>query len=505
MTTDRHNRIQKLLIANRGEIAVRIARSAREMGIRTVAVCSDADKHAKHCEACDEVVSIGGETPLESYLIIDRIFEAAAKAGADAIHPGYGFLSEKSAFSKRCEESGITFVGPKPASIEQMGGKIESRHLATSLDVPITPGYVLSKDGSDTIDVLKKEAERIGYPVLVKASAGGGGKGMRVVWQPELLEESVDSVRSEARNAFADETIYFEKYLLEPRHIEFQILADHHGNVWALHERECSVQRRHQKIIEEAPSVLLDNDLRKRMADAAVKIAKSVNYVNAGTMEFLVDVNRNFYFLEMNTRLQVEHPITEMITGLDLVKLQLQIAQGESLTDILPNGIPEIRGHAIEARLYAEDPAAGFLPSIGRIEQYVEPIGPGVRIDSGIRAGNEVSVHYDPMLAKLIVYDTDRKAAIKRLKTALADFVLLGPRTNLDYLYQITTSDIFASGRYDTSLCEKLPAERPGLDLLNESLFHVAASFFGGSVRNSSPVGQGVDQRAVWQGGFRCP
>jgi acetyl-CoA carboxylase biotin carboxylase subunit len=495
--------IRKLLIANRGEIAIRIARSAREMGIRTVAVCSETDRNAMHTEHCDEVVCIGGETALESYLIADRILEAAKKTGADAIHPGYGFLSEKAHFSKRCKDEGIVFVGPDPESIEQMGGKIESRELATSLGVPVTPGYVLPPELDDPVRLLEAEAERIGYPVLIKASAGGGGKGMRVVHNASSLEEAFDSVRNEARKAFADETVYLEKYLLQPRHIEFQILADRHGNVVALHERECSVQRRHQKIIEEAPSVLLDDDLRNRMAEAAVRIAKAVNYVNAGTMEFLVDANRNFYFLEMNTRLQVEHPITEMITGLDLVKLQLQIADGRSLTELLPDGGPAIRGHAIEARLYAEDPAAGFLPSIGRIDQYLEPVGPGIRVDSGVREGDEVSVHYDPMLAKLIVYDTNRNNCIERLKRALSDYCLLGPRTNLDYLYRIAESDGFVSGNYDTSLCDRINPTSESVDLLSQSLFHLGAALLGGARTTSRTIG--VDQRSVWSGGFRCP
>lgn len=495
--------MRKLLIANRGEIAIRIARSAREMGIKTVAVCSETDRKALHTEHCDEVVCIGGENALESYLNADHIFEAAKKTGADAIHPGYGFLSEKAYFSRRCRDEGILFVGPDPESIELMGGKIESRELVTSLGVPVTPGSVLPAEVDDALGLLEAEAERIGYPVLIKASAGGGGKGMRVAHNPSSLEEAFDSVRNEARKAFADETVYLEKYLLHPRHIEFQILADRHGNVVALHERECSVQRRHQKIIEEAPSVLLDNDLRDRMARAAVRIAKAVNYVNAGTMEFLVDANRNFYFLEMNTRLQVEHPITEMITGLDLVKLQLQIADGRSLTELLPDGVPAIRGHAIEARLYAEDPAAGFLPSTGRIDQYVEPVGPGVRVDSGIREGDEVSLHYDPMLAKLIVYDANRDHCIERLKRALLDYCVLGLRTNLDYLYRIAESDDFVSGNYDTSLCERINPVSESVDLLSQSLFHLGATLLGGARTTSRMIS--IDQRSVWSGGFRCP
>lgn len=491
--------IRKLLIANRGEIAIRIARSAKELGIRTVAVCSNTDRRALHTEQCDEVVCIGGETPLESYLMADRIIEAAIKTGADAIHPGYGFLSEKAHLARQCRERGILFVGPDPDSIEKMGGKIESRELAASLDIPVTPGFVFPS-GNDAIRMLEREASRIGYPILIKASAGGGGKGMRLVTDPSQLEEAFDSVRNEARKAFADETVYLEKYLQNPRHIEFQILADHYGNVVALHERECSVQRRHQKIIEEAPSVLLDEDLRVRMADAAKKIARAVNYVNAGTIEFLVDASRNFYFLEMNTRLQVEHPITEMITGLDLVKLQLEIADGRSLTELLPEGVPAIRGHAIEARIYAEDPSAGFLPSTGRIDWYVEPAGPGIRVDSGVREGDEVSVHYDPMLAKLIVYDRSRKHCIDRLRRALSEYCLLGPCTNLDYLYRICESEEFVSGNYDTTLCERISSS-PSIDLLSQSLFHLG-SILAGKATATLPA---IDQRSIWTGGFRCP
>ncbi len=495
--------ISKLLIANRGEIAIRIARSAREMGIQTVAVCSETDRHAMHTQHCDEVVCIGGETALESYLLPERIIEAARKTKADAIHPGYGFLSEKAEFARLCKQENILFIGPDAGAIERMGGKIESRELATSLGVPVTPGYVIPAGVSDPLQMLEAEAERIGYPVLIKASAGGGGKGMRVVHDAASLEEAFDSVRSEARKAFADETVYLEKYLLQPRHIEIQILADRHKNVVALHERECSVQRRHQKIIEEAPSVLLDEGLRKRMGEAAVQIAKAVSYENAGTIEFLVDADQNFYFLEMNTRLQVEHPVTEMITGLDLVKLQLQVADGRSLTELLPDGVPAIRGHAIEARIYAEDPASGFLPSTGRIDQYSEPAGPGIRVDSGVQEGDEVSVHYDPMLAKLIVYDTDRQGCLRRLKRALSDYCVLGPRTNLGYLYQIVDDERFQSGRYDTSLCQYVETGSAAVDSVTLSLFHLGAALLGN--RKASAGSSGIDQRQIWNGGYRCP
>ena len=498
-------KIKKLLIANRGEIAIRIARSAKELGIMTVAVCSDTDQNALHTKYCDQVICIGGETPLESYLIIGKILQAAKDCGADAIHPGYGFLSEKSEFSKRTTDAGLIFVGPNPESIEKMGGKIESRSLAQSLGVPVTPGFVIPSDVKDSIGTLKEEANRIGYPVLIKASAGGGGKGMRVVDSPADLQEAYESVQREARTAFADETVYLEKYLLQPRHIEFQILADQSGNTIALHERECSVQRRHQKIVEEAPSVLLDQKLRSVMADAAVKIAKSVNYVNAGTMEFLVDAHHNFYFLEMNTRLQVEHPVTELITGLDLVKLQLKIAQGESLTDLLPNGVPDPRGHAIEARLYAEDPSNNFLPSTGRILEYMEPQGPGIRVDSGVTLGDEVSVHYDPMLAKLIVYEQNRQLAIERMKQALAGYTLLGLRTNLEYLHSVCCNSDFAAGQYDTSLCSKIDATPIPSSLIDRSLIALGSSLLGAAQEDNGAPNKATLFELWKNGGFRNP
>jgi len=432
----------KLLIANRGEIAVRIIHTCRAMGIKTVGVYSDADAHALHVRLADEAIHIGAAPSAESYLQGARIIAAALETGCAAVHPGYGFLSENAAFAQAVRAAGLVYIAPPADAIRQMGSKTEARHLMQSAGVPVVPGY--QGTGGD----LATEAERIGYPVLVKAAAGGGGKGMRVVETPADLPEALASARREAANAFGDDTVFLEKYLPIAHHIEFQILADAHGNTVHLFERECSIQRRHQKIVEETPSPLLDDALRAQMGAAAVAAATAVGYQNAGTVEFIVDENRHFYFLEMNTRLQVEHPITEAVTGLDLVELQIRIAAGEKL----PFSQADLhqRGHAIECRIYAEDPANDFLPAIGAVLLAQLPNMPGVRVDTGVGSGDVVSIHYDPMIAKLVVYGASREAAIRRMQAALRAYVILGVTTNIPFLAAVMAHPAFWAGETPT-------------------------------------------------------
>ncbi len=435
---------KKILIANRGEIAVRVMRTAREMGIRTVAVFSDADRKALHVELADEAVHIGPAPAVESYLNFDRVLGAAKSSGAEAIHPGYGFMSENPKFSEAVKAAGLVFVGPPADAMRKLGNKIESRILAESIGVPVTPGATFSEPSSA---VVAREARRIGFPVLIKAAAGGGGKGMRVVNQESELDAAIEGAMREAGSAFGDSTVYLEKYLSRPRHIEFQIFCDKNGNAVYLGERECSVQRRHQKIIEESPSVALSPELRKRMGEAAVKVAQAAGYVNAGTVEMLLD-GENFYFLEVNARLQVEHPVTEMCTGEDLVRWQLLIAAGGKL----PKTQDQIRpfGHAIECRIYAEDPANGFLPSSGKILALEEPHIPNVRIDSGIREGSEISVYYDPIMSKVIVWAETREAAIDKMIAALDQYVLLGVAHPVPLLKDVLLHSAFQSGNLST-------------------------------------------------------
>jgi len=438
--------IQRLLIANRGEIAVRIARAAREAGIVPLGVYSDADAHAYHLEFMDDAARLGPAPATESYLNAEQLLEAARTLRADALHPGYGFLSERAPFARAVEDAGIIFVGPPADAIAAMGDKTEAKRRARAHDVPVVPGY----DGDDqSVKRLEKEARSIGTPVLIKASAGGGGRGMRVVTKLGAFAEALESAKREALAAFGDEKVLLEKYLVRPRHIEFQILADTHGNTIHLGERECSIQRRHQKIVEEAPSVALTPDLRARMGDAAIRAARSVGYVNAGTVEFLLDEQGAFYFLEMNARLQVEHPVTELVHGVDLVRLQFQIADGERLhlkqADVSP------RGWAVEARINAEDPANGYFPATGTISRWEAPTGPGLRLDSGVREGSEVSIFYDSMLAKLIAYGPDRVAAIERLAAGLAAFRVEGVRTNIPLLLKIAREPDFREGRTTTA------------------------------------------------------
>jgi 3-methylcrotonyl-CoA carboxylase alpha subunit len=438
-------RITRLLIANRGEIAVRIARGAREAGVVPLGIYSDADAHAAHVDAMDDAVRIGPGEAAQSYLDIERVIAAAKDLRADSVHPGYGFLSEREAFAQAVCDAGMIFVGPSPASIGMMGDKTEAKRRARAYDVPVVPGY----DGDDQdVETLRREAAAIGLPLLIKASAGGGGRGMRVVTDLGQFEELLESAQREALGAFGDAKVLLERYVTNPRHIEFQIIADEFGNTFHLGERECSIQRRHQKLIEEAPSVALDDDLRARMGDAAIRVARSVNYTNAGTVEFLLDEDGSFYFLEMNARLQVEHPVTELVHGVDLVRLQLAVAAGERLSEA---DVPAARGWAIEARINAENPDTGYLPATGTIVRYEAPQGPGIRVDSGIRAGSEVSTFYDSMLAKLIAFGPTRQSAIERLCSALESFRIDGVPTNIPLQLRIARNVTFRAGYTTTA------------------------------------------------------
>lgn len=437
--------IKKVLVANRGEIAVRIIRSCREMGLKSVAVYSDADRSSMHVRYADEAWRLGPAPSTESYLNIDKIIQVAKESKADAIHPGYGFLSENTEFANRIREAGLIFIGPSAEAITAMGDKMTAREMMKKAGVPIVPGTDQLPESEDEIKAL---ARKIGYPVMLKASAGGGGKGMRLVKTEKELLPSLLRARSEARNAFGNEAVYMEKYLLEPHHIEFQIMADNHGNVVHLFERECSVQRRHQKVIEETPSPFITEEIRAAMAEQAIAAAKSVNYSGAGTVEFLVDKDRNFYFLEMNTRLQVEHPITERVTGIDLVKAQIKVASGEVLA-FKQEDIAQ-RGHAIEARIYAEDPSNNFIPSPGLIRHITQPLGLGVRTDGYAYEGYEIPVYYDPLISKLIVWAPTRAEAIKRMKRALYEYKITGVKTNIPFVQRIMEAEAFVEGNYNT-------------------------------------------------------
>ncbi len=441
----------KILIANRGEIACRAIKTARRMGVRCVAVYSEADAGARHVRLADEAVCIGPAAARESYLVADRIVEAARATGAQAVHPGYGFLSENEAFAQACAASGIAFIGPPVAAIRAMGSKSEAKKLMAAAGVPLTPGY--HGDNQDA-DFLRVEADRIGYPVLIKASAGGGGKGMRAVWQGEEFADALASCKREAASSFGDDRVLIERYLQRPRHIEIQVFGDTHGNVVHLFERDCSVQRRHQKVLEEAPAPGMTAERRAAMGRAAVEAAKAVGYVGAGTVEFIVDRDGTFYFMEMNTRLQVEHPVTEMITGLDLVEWQLKVSAGGTLP--LTQEQLAIRGHALEARIYAEDPDKGFLPSTGRLVHLAPPEESlHVRVDTGVEQGDEITPHYDPMIAKLIVWDEDRPRALARMLGALARYRVAGVANNVDFLSRLVACPAFAQADLDTGLIER--------------------------------------------------
>ena len=436
---------KKILVANRGEIAVRIIKACQEMGIKTVAIYSKVDKDAPHVQLADETVNLGSPTPIESYLNIPKIIKIAQETGAEAIHPGYGFLAENPDFAQSCNDADVKFIGPSPKVISLMGDKIAAKKTMDKAGVPVIPGYHGPKQDNAS---LLKEGKKIGFPLLVKAAAGGGGKGMKIVYSKETLEESIESAKRESKSAFGDDTVFLEKYLDKPRHIEFQILADENGNVIHLFERECSVQRRHQKIIEETPSPVITPQLREKMGKAAVDTAKAVGYTNAGTVEFMVDGDLNFYFMEMNTRLQVEHPITEMTTGIDLAKWQLRIASGMNLT--LKQKDLFQRGHAVECRIYAEDPSNGFLPSIGTLEKVEAPTGPNVRDDSGIYTGMEVTSYYDPMLAKLVTYAENREESINKMLWALSRYVVMGVTTNIPFLKKVLEHEEFKKGNITT-------------------------------------------------------
>ena len=467
------NTFKKILIANRGEIAIRIMRACKELGIKTVAVYSDADKNALHVQHADEAIHIGNSSPADSYLNTDKLIKAALDSNADALHPGYGFLSENASFALKVASVKLTFIGPSADSIRLMGDKAESKIRMKQAGVPTVPGF----EGPETENDFKKTAKEVGYPVLVKAAAGGGGKGMRIVNNESELSEAIESARREALNAFGDERLLVEKYIPNAHHIEFQVFGDQHGNLLHLFERECSVQRRYQKIIEETPSPLLTPELRAQMGEAAVRAAQAVGYYNAGTVEFIVDPDtltlrqgsgQGFYFLEMNTRLQVEHPVTELTTGLDLVHWQIRVAAGERFP-YLQEELTQ-HGHALECRVYAEDPANGFLPSTGKLLQFIEPRGPGIRVDSGFTTGDEVTHFYDPLLAKLIVHAENREIAIQRMRAALKEFIVHGVITNIDFLQAVLSHSDFRNGEVTTRWVETdfnwTPPSEPSMESL---------------------------------------
>lgn len=449
ITTDKQHSMKKILIANRGEIAVRIMRSAREMGIQTVAVYSDADRGALHVQYADEALLIGPAQSAASYLNIQAIINACKESGADAVHPGYGFLSENPDFADALNAAGITLIGPGADAMRVMGNKLSAKKIALEMGIPLVPG---TSDPIENADEAIKAAEQIGFPILIKAAAGGGGKGMRVVKDSDSFTEQLGLAISEAKSAFGDGAVFLERYIEAPRHIEIQILADTKGNTVHLFERECSIQRRHQKVIEEAPSALLTPELRQKMGAHAVSLAQACHYAGAGTVEFIMDEASNFYFLEMNTRLQVEHPVTELITGLDLVKEQIRIAAGESLR-ITQDDI-HIKGHAIELRIYAEDPENNFLPDTGRLSAYILPEGPGVRVDNGYRKDMEIPVFYDPMIAKLCVWGADRQEAIQRMSRAIGEYQISGIKNTLSFGKFVMQHPAFQSGDFDTRFVE---------------------------------------------------
>ncbi len=490
--------MKTILIANRGEIAVRIIRACREMGLGTVAVYADADREARHVRAADRAFPLDGNAPGDTYLRIDRILDVARCAGADAVHPGYGFLAENEDFAQACVDAGLTFIGPPAAVIAQMGSKTAARACAIAAGAPVVPG-TQTPVGPDVADAeLQRLADAVGYPLMVKAVAGGGGKGMREVVAAGALIEAVHRARSEALSAFGDASVYFERRLRQARHIEIQLLADGHGTVIPFVERECSVQRRHQKVIEESPAPRMSADLRRRMAEAAASVARTVGYVNAGTIEFLVDEEDRFYFLEMNTRLQVEHPVTEMVTGVDLVHWQIRIARGERLT-VPPERALEPRGHAIECRVYAEDPDQGFLPRPGRITSLTVPGGPGIRDDSGVEAGFEVPIYYDSMISKLVAWGEDREQARRRMLRAIAEYHVGGIPTTLPFFRWMLEQPAFVRGELDTTLLDRELARRAGEPFVapephhhDVALLALAASAFstarasGGQARTSA-------------------
>lgn len=477
--------INKILVANRGEIALRIIRTCKDLGKQTVAVYSDADVGAPHVLQADESVHIGPAASSESYLVFDKIIDAAKQTGANAIHPGYGFLSENADFAQRCREEGIIFIGPEPDTIRVMGDKTRARELMEKAGIPFPPGTTKEIEDEEEAEQIAKE---IGFPVLVKAAAGGGGKGMRIVHEEAEFASSIKAARSEARNAFGDDRVYIEKYLVEPRHVEFQIIADSHGHVLHLYDRECSIQRRHQKVVEEAPCSILTDELRAKMAEAAVSVSKSCGYINAGTIEFLIDEERNFFFLEMNTRLQVEHPVTELVTGVDLVELQLLVAEGKELP-FTQNEIKKT-GHAIECRIYAENSRQHFLPDTGTLTKHRIPAGNGVRVDAGVEEGQEITINYDPMISKLCTYGSTRQQAINRMLRALDEYEIAGLRTTIPFCKFVLTHAAFTSTKYDTHFVPNY-FEPKKLDEMNETDREIQAligALLKAEDKNGTPV-----------------
>ncbi len=474
---------KKILIANRGEIAIRVMRTCKEMGIKTVAVYSEADSMARHVRYADEAFCIGGPASSDSYLKMDRILEVCKLTGAEAVHPGYGFLSENSVFAKLLADNNIVLIGPTPAAMEIMGSKIASKQAVEKFGVPLVPGINEAiKDAEAALQVGKE----IGFPVLIKASAGGGGKGMRVVQHVDEFLSSLTAAQNEARSAFGDDSVFIEKYVGNPRHIEFQILADNFGNVCHIFERECSIQRRHQKLVEEAPSVVLSENLRRKMGEAAVNVAKACNYSGAGTVEFLLGDNDEFYFLEMNTRLQVEHPVTEMITGLDLVKEQIKVAYGMPLS--FTQEELKINGHAIELRVCAEDPYQQFLPNIGKVKTYLIPAGPGIRVDDCMESNMEIPIYYDNMLSKLVVWGADRTEAIERMRRAIQEYVITGIQTTLSFGEFVMTHPKFIEGDFNTHFIQNYfnpESEEAEVNADDLNVFAMAAAHFFNATKNS--------------------
>jgi acetyl-CoA carboxylase biotin carboxylase subunit len=488
--------LKKILIANRGEIAVRIIRTCRDMGIGTVAVYSEADRGALHVRMADEAYFIGPAPSRESYLVIEKIIGAAGRAKADSIHPGYGFLAENAAFSKACSDAGIVFIGPSSESIALMGSKIEARRAVAKFGVESVPGTL---DPILADEEARKIAKSVGYPIMLKASGGGGGKGLRLVRTEEELTSALRNTRSEALAAFGDDSIYIEKFVDSPHHVEIQVLADRHGNAVYLGERDCTIQRRHQKVIEECPSPIIDPELRSRMGEAALKVVKAANYYNAGTVEFLVDRHKNFYFLEMNTRLQVEHPVTEMVTGFDLVKLQILIASGEELA--IRQEDVQLRGAAVECRIYAEDPDNNFFPSPGKILRLRTPSGPGVRDDSGVYEGWTVPIDYDPLISKLVTWGATRDDAIDRMRRALQEYHVGGIKSNVSFFLEILKHADFRKGEFDTGFIERWMRTRPSASNDGQAARDLAAiaSVLFDSSRTALPVSPPNENQNLWK------